>query len=82
MGFLCVWVYLAGGVAATAGGRRPPLRLHLGHSRRRRPAAAAAARQFCQSVKRRVSESVGCVRGCGPQTRKASTGQGYCEISR
>lgn len=90
MGFICVLVYLVGGVAAaaaavTAVGHRPLLRQRLRCFPRRRP-DGVAARHFCWSVKHRASESVGCVRGCGfgsgPRTGKASMCQGYCEISR
>lgn len=71
---------------ATAAGRCPlPLGLRLCRSLRRCPDGVAVQR-FCWSVKRHVSESVGCVRGCGcgrgPRTGKASTCRGYCEISR
>lgn len=90
MGFICVLVYLVGGVAAaaaavTAVGRRPVLWQRLGRFQCRRPDGVAVQR-FCWSVKRRASESVGRVRGCGfgsgPRTGKASMCQGYCEISR
>lgn len=94
VGFICVLVYLAGGVAAAgaavaaAAGHRPPLRQRLGRFQCRRPDGVVGVLRFCWSVKRRASESVGCVRGCGfgfgsgPRTRKASMCRGYCEISR
>ncbi len=89
MGFICVLVYLVGGVAAaaavTAVGHRPLLWQCLCRFQCRCPDGVAVQR-FCWSVKRRASESVGCVRGCGfgsgPRTGKASMCQGYCEISR
>lgn len=89
VGFICVLVYLVGGVVAaaavTAVGHRPLLRQRLLCFHWGFPDGAVVLR-FCWSVKRRVSESVGCVRGCGfgsgPRTGKASMCQGYCEISR
>lgn len=89
MGFICVLVYLVGGVAAAAAvaaeGHRPLLWQRLHHFQCCCP-DGVAVRRFCWSVKRRASESVGCVRGCGfgsgPRTGKASMCQGYCEISR
>lgn len=89
VGFICVLVYLVGGVVAaaavTAVGLRPLLWQRLRCSHCRCP-DGVAVRHFCRSVKRRASENVGCVRGCGfgsgPRTGKASMCQGYCEISR
>lgn len=90
VGFICVLVYLVGGVAAaaaavTAVGHRPLLWQCLRHFQCCCP-DGAAVRHFCWSVKHRASESVGCVHGCdfgsGPRTGKASMCQGYCEISR
>ncbi len=93
VGFICVLVYLVGGVAAaaaaaaaaTAVGHRLLLWQHLCHFLCRCPDGVAVQR-FCRSVKRCASESVGCVRGCGfgsgSRTGKASMCQGYCEISR
>lgn len=89
VGFICVLVYLVGGVAATAAvtavGHRPLLWQRPCHFLCRCPDGVAVQR-FCWSVKHHVSESVGCVRGCGfgsgPRTGKASMCQGYCEISR
>lgn len=89
VGFICVLVYLVGGVAAaaaaaaaTAVGHRPLLWQRLCRFPRRRPDAVAVLR-FCWSVKRRASERVrGCGFGSGPRTGKASMCQGYCEISR
>lgn len=89
VGFICVSVYLVGGVAVaaavTAVGHRPLLWQRLRHFQCR-CLDGDAVQRFCWSEKRHVNESVGCVRGCGfgsgPQTGKASMCQGYCEISR
>lgn len=95
VGFICVLVYLVGGVEAvaaaaavadaTAVGHCPLLWQHLRHFHCRYPDGVALW-CFCWSVKHRASESVGCVRGfgfgSGPRTGKASMCQDYCEISR
>lgn len=68
---------------AAAVGHRPLLWQRLCHFLCCCPDGVAVQR-FCWSVKRHVSESVGCVLGfgSGPRTGKASMCQGYCEISR
>lgn len=87
VGFICVLVYLVGGVvvavAVTAVGHRPLLFLCLCHFHCRCPEGVAVW-CFWWSVKHHVSESVGFVRGfgSGPRTEKVSMCQGYCEISQ
>lgn len=87
VGFICVLVYLVGGVAAAAAvaaARQWLLLWQRLHRFQCRCPDGGAAWHFCRSVKRRASESVPCVRafGSGPRTGKASMCQGYCEISR
>lgn len=76
---------VAAAAAAAAVGHRPWLRRSRCHFLRC-PPDAAAVQCFCRSAERRVSERVGCVRGCGfgsgPRTGKASTCRGYPDISR
>lgn len=81
VGFICVLVYLVGGVVAavSAVGLHPLLWQRLRCLRRGCPDGGGVQR-FCQSVKRRVSESVDF--GSGPLTRKASMCRDYCEIFR
>lgn len=80
VGFICVLVYLVGGAVVAAEVTAEGHHLWLCHFRCRCPDGAV----WCFWSEHRVSESVGCVHdfGSGPQTRKASLCQGYCEISQ
>lgn len=85
MGFICVLVYLVGGVVVVAAETAVGLHSLLWQRLRCFHCCCpdgVAVMCFCWSVKCRVSESVGCVRGFGSRTRKAWMCQDYCEISR
>lgn len=87
VGFICVLVYLVGGVVAAVSvvGLHSLLWQRLRCLRRGCPGGGGGGggvQRSCRSVRRRVSERVGRGLGSGPRTRKASMCQDYCEICR